>query len=81
MLFCHFFVHFCIIIDILTYNLILLTKGYEEKNLDEKVFRIYENIYNQELNYKNSIDSKFTSRFTILISFITAVSIVFYTFF
>ncbi len=58
-----------------------MTKGYEEKNLDEKVFRIYENIYNQELNYKNSIDSKFTSRFTILIPLITAVSIVFYALF
>lgn len=49
--------------------------------MDSKIYQIYENIYNQELNYKNSIDSKFTSRFTILISLITAISIIVYSVF
>lgn len=50
-------------------------------NLDEKIYKIYENIYNQELNNRYCLDNKFSSRLTILISIITATVIISVTLF
>jgi len=45
-----------------------------------KIENIYQNIYNQELNYKNTIDSKHTSRLTFILMLITANCIILTTF-
>lgn len=47
--------------------------------MDEKISKIYENIYNQELNNRYCLDNKFSSRLTILISIIAATTIIFVT--
>lgn len=49
--------------------------------MDEKIVSIYENIYNKELDWKNSLDDKFASRLTLLIAIITATFIIFTTIF
>lgn len=47
--------------------------------MDEKISKIYENIYNQELNNRYYLDNKFSSRLTILISIVAATTIIFVT--
>lgn len=49
--------------------------------MKKEIVSIYENIYNQELNLKNNLESKFGSRLTILIALITASFIIFTTLF
>lgn len=49
--------------------------------MKEKIVKIYENIYNRELEWKNSLDNKFSSRLTIFITITTATFIVFTTVF
>lgn len=49
--------------------------------MDEKIVSIYENIYNQEIEWKNSLDNKFSSRLTILVAITTATFIIFTTIF
>lgn len=49
--------------------------------MDERIVSIYENIYNNELDWKNSLDNKFSSRLTLLITIITATFIIFTTIF
>lgn len=44
--------------------------------MKDKISSIYENIYNQELNNRSQLDGKFTSRFTFLVTIITASSII-----
>lgn len=47
----------------------------------EQIAKIYENIYNQELRNRESLDNKFSSRFTILIAIATAYVILLSTLF
>lgn len=49
--------------------------------MKKEIVSIYENIYNQELNWKNNLDNKFTSRLTLMITLITATFIIFTTIF
>lgn len=49
--------------------------------MNEKIMTIYENIYNKELDWKNSLDGKFASRLTLLITIITATFVIFTTIF
>ena len=49
--------------------------------MDQKIVSIYENIYNKELDWKNNLDNKFSSRLTILVTITTATFIIFSTIF
>lgn len=49
--------------------------------MKKEIVSIYENIYNQELVWKNNLDNKFASRLTLLITLITATFIIFTTVF
>lgn len=49
--------------------------------MKEEIVSIYENIYNQELNWKYNLDNKFASRLTIMMALITATFVVFSTLF
>lgn len=49
--------------------------------MNEKIVSIYENIYNKELEWKNSLDDKFYSRLLMLISITTATFVILTTVF
>lgn len=49
--------------------------------MKKEIVSIYENIYNQELNWKQTLDNKFSSRLTLMITLITASFVVFTTIF
>lgn len=49
--------------------------------MKKEIVSIYENIYNQELNWKNTLDNKFASRLTLVLSLVTATFIIFITLF
>ena len=49
--------------------------------MKKEIVSIYENIYNQELNWKNTLDNKFASRLTLELSLVTATFIIFITLF
>ena len=49
--------------------------------MKKEIVSIYENIYNQELNWKYNLDNKFASRLTIMMALITATFVVFSTLF
>ncbi|MBO5360073.1 MAG: hypothetical protein J6B25_04435 [Clostridia bacterium] len=49
--------------------------------MNEKIVSIYENIYNNELDWKRSLDDKFSSRLTLLVAITTASFVIFTTVF
>lgn len=49
--------------------------------MKKEIVSIYENIYNQELNWKANLDNKFASRLTILMALVTASFVIFKTLF
>lgn len=49
--------------------------------MKKEIVSIYENIYNQEINWKNNLDNKFASRLTLMLALITATFILFTTIF
>lgn len=49
--------------------------------MKNEIVSIYENIYNQELNWKSTLDNKFASRLTLLLTLTTATVVIFTTIF